>query len=61
MLTQPLSERAAAPARTSTQVRAGLSALCVGTALLYVVGFMPIAAVHNAAHDTRHTAAFPCH
>jgi cobalt transporter subunit CbtB len=28
---------------------------------VYFVGFAPISAVHNAAHDTRHTAAFPCH
>jgi cobalt transporter subunit CbtB len=25
------------------------------------VGFAPVSAVHNAAHDTRHSAAFPCH
>jgi cobalt transporter subunit CbtB len=25
------------------------------------VGFSHIEAVHNAAHDTRHSLAFPCH
>jgi cobalt transporter subunit CbtB len=39
----------------------GLSSALVGTALLFLVGFAPVSAVHNAAHDTRHTAAFPCH
>lgn len=39
----------------------GLSSALVGTALIFWVGFAPMAAVHNAAHDTRHTAAFPCH
>lgn len=39
----------------------GSGALLLGLALLYVVGFAPLPAVHNAAHDTRHTAAFPCH
>jgi cobalt transporter subunit CbtB len=39
----------------------GLSSLVLGLVFVYVVGFAPISAVHNAAHDTRHTAAFPCH
>jgi cobalt transporter subunit CbtB len=39
----------------------GLSSALVGTALIFLVGFAPVSAVHNAAHDTRHTAAFPCH
>ncbi|WP_419789743.1 CbtB domain-containing protein [Pseudomonas carnis] len=29
--------------------------------LVYFAGFSHIEAVHNAAHDTRHSAAFPCH
>lgn len=40
---------------------AGLASLMLGTALLFLVGFAPMASVHNAAHDTRHSAAFPCH
>ena len=39
----------------------GLSSALAGTALIFLVGFAPLSAVHNAAHDTRHTAAFPCH
>jgi len=38
-----------------------LSAVSIGLALVLLVGFAPVSAVHNAAHDTRHTAAFPCH
>lgn len=38
-----------------------LSAMLLGSMLVLFVGFAPIPAVHNAAHDTRHTAAFPCH
>jgi cobalt transporter subunit CbtB len=34
-------------------------ALILGVALLFAVGFMDVA--HNAAHDTRHAIAFPCH
>jgi cobalt transporter subunit CbtB len=39
----------------------GTVALMLGLGFIYLVGFAPISAVHNAAHDTRHTAAFPCH
>ena len=41
--------------------RAGVVTLALGLSLLFIVGFSPISALHNAAHDTRHTAAFPCH
>lgn len=37
-----------------------LSAALLGLVILYGVGFAPLAA-HNAAHDARHAAAFPCH
>jgi cobalt transporter subunit CbtB len=37
------------------------SAMVFGLMLVLLVGFAPVPAVHNAAHDTRHTAAFPCH
>jgi cobalt transporter subunit CbtB len=40
---------------------AALSAILLGTAMIFLVGFAPIPAVHNAAHDTRHSSAFPCH
>ncbi len=36
-------------------------ALVAGLALVYVTGFANSTALHNAAHDTRHTMAFPCH
>lgn len=38
----------------------GLAAL-LGVVLIWGVGFAPIQAVHYAAHDTRHSNAFPCH
>jgi cobalt transporter subunit CbtB len=46
---------------TNDRAMLGLSSALVGTALIFLVGFAPMAAVHNAAHDTRHAAAFPCH
>ncbi|HLY47497.1 MAG TPA: CbtB domain-containing protein [Stellaceae bacterium] len=47
-------------ARSQTLVAAALAAL-LGGFLVWGVGFSPIAALHNAAHDTRHSMAFPCH
>ncbi|WP_417328754.1 CbtB domain-containing protein [Halomonas cupida] len=32
-----------------------------GALILYAVGFLPMSAAHNAAHDTRHVFVFPCH
>lgn len=52
--TRPASGRAAvlAPA---------LLAILLGAFLIYGVGFAHRIAVHNAAHDVRHSFAFPCH
>jgi cobalt transporter subunit CbtB len=47
-------------ARASTAVAALLAAL-LGLFLLWGVGFSHLSAFHNAAHDTRHSNAFPCH
>lgn len=38
-----------------------LLAAALGAFLLAGVGFSQIEALHNAAHDTRHSAGFPCH
>jgi cobalt transporter subunit CbtB len=51
-----VSERAKAE-----RIKAILAALVLGFVLIYTVGFAASASVHNAAHDTRHGLAFPCH
>lgn len=33
----------------------------LGLVLLYGVAFANTSALHNAAHDGRHSAGFPCH
>ena len=33
----------------------------LGLFILFGVGFAQLQAVHDAAHDTRHSIAFPCH
>jgi len=58
-----------APARprasTAQPAVAGLVSAAVpalmGLALLALIGFVPYPAVHDAFHDVRHTAGFPCH
>lgn len=38
-----------------------LAAATLGIVILFGVGFAPMDMAHNAAHDTRHSVAFPCH
>jgi cobalt transporter subunit CbtB len=40
---------------------AAVVAALLGLFLLYGVGFANPATLHNAAHDARHSFAFPCH
>ena len=53
-------------AETPATARVGIMASAVfaailGIVLLYGVGFAYPSAIHNAAHDTRHGLAVPCH
>ncbi len=49
--------------QTNTATRHGpaLAAALLGIVVLFVAGFAPLSAVHNAAHDSRHSIAVPCH
>ncbi len=38
-----------------------LSAAILGFIIMIGVGLAPMEVAHNAAHDTRHSFAFPCH
>ncbi len=40
---------------------AALLATSLGLIILFVVGFAQPEVLHNAAHDTRHAIAAPCH
>lgn len=48
-------------AHAAPQIIPALAAILLGTVFLLGTGFVPVEAVHNAAHDTRHAFAFPCH
>ncbi len=45
----------------SARIAPALFALAFGAFLVFGVGFANPEAVHNAAHDGRHSFAFPCH
>lgn len=46
---------------TRTDIIAIFAALCFGIAIIVVAGHAQASSLHDAAHDTRHAAGFPCH
>ena len=51
---------------TASGSAVGVKATCavvfaMGAALVFLVGFAQADVLHDAAHDTRHGLAFPCH
>ncbi|WP_447590438.1 CbtB domain-containing protein [Aquipseudomonas campi] len=61
MSSSTLSTSASLPLSLSQRLILAISSVVLGAALIFFAGFSHIEAVHNAAHDTRHSAAFPCH
>lgn len=59
----PSTRQAAADRATATTRRKLTAALlaALGLVIVFAAGFAPSEAVHNAAHDSRHSFAFPCH
>ncbi|MGL4395373.1 MAG: CbtB domain-containing protein [Hyphomicrobium sp.] len=61
------SEGTSAPATGHVSADlAGLRTMCavaflIGAGLVFTVGFAHSDTLHNAAHDTRHSLAYPCH
>ena len=61
-MTTQVSSQQSLPVKTIVSVRVQIfAALLFGAIILFAVGFAPISVAHNAAHDTRHGLAFPCH
>ncbi len=46
---------------STSKIFQALSAVALGLFIVGFVGFSHVEAMHNAAHDTRHANAFPCH
>ncbi len=59
--TRPTSAATSAVTTRAQTVAAGAVALLFGMFVLYGVGFAQPEAIHNAAHDSRHSFTFPCH
>ena len=38
-----------------------MAAFALGATILFAAAFAQSSAVHNAAHDMRHSQGFPCH
>ena len=55
---QPTSEGVTTRAGVIIQAAA---AIALGVFVIGMVGFSQASVLHNAAHDTRHSNAFPCH
>jgi len=53
--------RQQAGVKRSEAMIAAVLGLLVGSFLIIGVGFAHPQTIHNAAHDTRHSTAFPCH
>ena len=56
----PASLEQSVPVATTKNLQL-IAAAALGLIILFGVGFAPIDIMHNAAHDTRHSVAFPCH
>ncbi len=59
------NETALSPQQEATRATVkklpAILALGFGLFIILGAGFSQITAVHNAAHDVRHSFAFPCH
>jgi cobalt transporter subunit CbtB len=56
----PPAAQSAARVASSHKFHAFLAAM-LGIVIVFGVSFAPSGAVHNAAHDARHSLSVPCH
>ena len=62
MATHSLHTAASSATRSAAKTAAAsFAAFLLGSFLLYGVGFAQPQQIHDAAHDARHSFAFPCH
>ena len=61
MTTQATSQQTVQVKSSTSVLLQSVAALIFGAVILFAVGFAPMGAAHNAAHDVRHSLAFPCH
>jgi len=46
---------------TNTNILTIAFVALMGAGMVFIAGHAQSAALHDAAHDVRHTAGFPCH
>jgi len=61
MTTQSLKQTQTLSTAQESTLGQNVAAMAFGIIVLLAVGFAPMDVAHNAAHDTRHAHAFPCH
>lgn len=59
MITTPAGTLSGSGIRS--EVIGTVSALIFGMFIVFTVGFAGASVLHEAAHNTRHSIAFPCH
>jgi cobalt transporter subunit CbtB len=57
----PTRQTQAASVRSLARAWPVVLAMLLGAFIVYGAGFASPAGLHNAAHDSRHSFAFPCH
>ncbi len=53
--------KATAITRVDTRLAGIAAVFLAGASLLFLSGYAQATVLHDAAHDTRHAMAFPCH
>jgi cobalt transporter subunit CbtB len=61
MSSSTLSSSISASHPLSHRILLAVGSMLLGAVLIFLAGFSHLETLHNAAHDTRHSAAFPCH
>ena len=56
-----MTARAESQTRVSTSLFAIALCAFIGLGIVALAGHAQTAGLHDAAHDTRHAAGFPCH
>ena len=56
-----IAAEARAVTQSGTKTVTIAAATLIGALFIYLVGFLPVEAMHNYAHDTRHSITAPCH
>jgi len=55
------SGTASVPAVWKDRILPSVVAAVLGCTIVFAMGFADMSVLHNAAHDGRHSAGFPCH